>query len=198
MISIKNIVAIIIIIILFIIILFILSYPYMANNVYPYVRFSTYHTSMTGKDMWIGYDILRPGDIVLSQDNKKLTNILQLGSKYKHVGLCVSKNKDQEILHSKAKYGVHYVTFADFCFRADKICILRPKIDKWKIDEIIKNARNKLGKPFDIYFNLDDNKRYACTELIYFSDNNKYLNLPKNPKPDDFYYSKLFDVVWER
>lgn len=189
---------IIILIIIVIIFLFIISYPYMATNVYPYIRFSTYHTSMTGKDMWKGYDILQPGDIVLSQDNKKLTNIIQLGSKYKHVGLCISKNKDQEIIHSKPKYGVHYVTFADFCFKADKVCILRPKIENWKMNEIINNAKNKLGKPFDIFLNLNDNKRYACTELIYFADNKKYLNLPKNPRPDDFYNSHIFDVVWER
>ena len=66
-------------------------YSYLLMHVIPYIRFSLYYTSTRGWTYHQGYKLLREGDIILTQDKKKLTTLL-IGGEFSHAALCVSKD----------------------------------------------------------------------------------------------------------
>ena len=66
-------------------------YNYVLIHVIPYVRFTMYYTTFRGWKYHMGYNLLKPGDIILSQDSKKLTTLI-IGGDYSHAGLCLSKD----------------------------------------------------------------------------------------------------------
>jgi hypothetical protein len=63
-------------------------YAWLLRDVIPYVRRTTYYTSMRGNQYHAGYGVLEPGDIITTVDRKKLTSLLIPGE-MAHAALCV-------------------------------------------------------------------------------------------------------------
>ena len=62
-------------------------YKYLLKYVIPYIRFTTYYTNLRGKKYHLLYEKLRPGDVILTIDKKKLTTLLITGE-FSHSFLC--------------------------------------------------------------------------------------------------------------
>jgi uncharacterized protein YycO len=155
---------------------------------------------MTGKTMFDGYRHLRKGDIVLSKDYMKLNNLVT--SPFSHCGICVSLDRSAEIVQATHD-GVSAVTFADFCFHANRVVILRPNVSEEYKNKMIKCALGEIGKKFDIYFTLGADARY-CAELVDACDISNKLGIPmgnfmgwKYVTPGQIYEASSVEVVWD-
>ena len=65
-------------------------FAWLLKHIVPYIRFTTYYTSLRGAKYHSGYEKLKPGHILLTIDKKKLTSLLIPGT-FAHAALCVSK-----------------------------------------------------------------------------------------------------------
>lgn len=105
--------------------------------------------------------------------------------------------------------GVHYSKFNEV-FDCDSVCLLKPKgftSEDWTetFDDVLKN----LGKPYDVFFNIYDEGKLSCVELVRnalmsaddysknFSDFENMIKKTKNLTPDMFYNCKDFEVILE-
>ena len=62
--------------------------------------------------------------------------------------------------------GVHYSTFDDV-FACDKVCLLTPKnIKNSEWTKIIDNLLSDVGKSYDDLFDLADDSRLSCVEVV--------------------------------
>src|SRR6266498_2616908 len=64
-------------------------YRYLLLRVIPFVRLTTYYTSLRGWKCQRGYGLLQPGDILCTVDRKKLTTLLIPGE-FTHTAVCVA------------------------------------------------------------------------------------------------------------
>ncbi|WP_247627962.1 hypothetical protein, partial [Aeromonas genomosp. paramedia] len=67
------------------------TYNWLLKSVIPYIRFTTYYTSLRGAKYHEGYDLLRPGDVIVTRDRLKLTTMLIPGY-WAHAALCIGKH----------------------------------------------------------------------------------------------------------
>jgi hypothetical protein len=150
-------------------------YKKLLINVIPYIRFTTYYTTMKGSTFHKMYKILKPGQIILTIDKKKLTTLLIPGE-FSHAAFCVSKDMEWEI--SEMTH-THYTksTFADVCFQSDRVLILECKdFDEAYINKMIDKCKSLSGAEYDTDFSLGIEALY-CSELIYQSDFEKRLQI---------------------
>ena len=141
----------------------------------PYIRFTTYYTSFKGQRFYEAYEILQPGDIVLTTDDKKLTSFLIPGE-FDHAAICVSKNEVFEIAEMTHE-NYRRSTFFDVCKESTRIVILRAKdwSENYRSD-FIQKCLSLAGADYDTDFSLGVKSLY-CSELIYHSDFKKTLKL---------------------
>jgi len=143
-------------------------YIYFLSKILPFVRFSFWYTAISGKQYRQGYELLKPGDIVLNTDKHKLVTLLIPGE-FSHAAVCVAKNSDEEIAEMTNKdYGL--ITFMDFCKEADHVVILRGKaFDAEYTKKFIDKCLSFKDCKYDYQFNLGVKTLY-CSELVYQSD----------------------------
>lgn len=179
-------------------------YKWLLKKVIPKIRFTTYYTKFPGRKYHVGYNFLRPGDIILTTDSKKLTTLL-IGGKWSHAALCVSKDQIFEVAemtHSDYTQS----TFFDVCAESTRVCILRcPKWSKEYIRRVIDRCKTLKNATYDVQFELGIQSLY-CSELIYHSDFMKTLSLNledlaglgrKYISPDGIYNCPDLKIVWD-
>lgn len=151
------------------------AYRWFLKKVAPYIRVSLYYTSMRGWKYHRGYKLLREGDIILAKDKLKLTTFI-IGGEWAHAGICVSKNGDfecAEMTHNDFTKS----TFADMCFEADRVAIIRCKDwDPEYTKKVIEKVRNLQHAKYDVEFSFKNDFLY-CSELIYAADVEKRLDV---------------------
>lgn len=108
-------------------------------------------------------------------------------------------------------YGVHYTDLKGYLKEADGVAILVPKnfgVDEWA--KAIKDAKEQVGKPYDLLFNHKESSKYTCIELVVHAlkaavpdfakafpklnevcENNKFLT------PQMLYDTQEFSVILE-
>lgn len=147
-------------------------YKYLLKNVIPYIRFSTYYTNLRGKKYHKLYQQLKPGDVILTLDKKKLTTLLIPGD-FSHAAMCVSKDENWEV--SEMTHDDYTKsTFFDICKESDRVVILRASVDKGIILKAIEKCKNFKDARYDSSFDLGVKSLY-CSELIYQSYENNSL-----------------------
>ena len=67
-------------------------YVWFLRDIFPYIRFGLYYTKLRGRDYQRGYEVLKPGDILLTRDDHKLSTLCIPG-RYPHAALCVGRIK---------------------------------------------------------------------------------------------------------
>lgn len=180
------------------------AYKWLLMHVIPYIRFTTYYTDFTGLQYHSGYKLLKPGDIILTTDKKKLTTLLIPGE-FTHAALCVGKDGEWEV--SEMTHDDYVKScFFDVCKQADRVVILRCK--DWKgsyIDRVIWNCKMLQDAKYDIQFNLGVKALY-CSELVYQSDREKKLQVSLEDlagigrpyiSPTGIYKAKNVKVIWD-
>lgn len=152
------------------------AYAYLMKRVIPYIRFTTYYTSLRGDKYQAGYAILQPGHFVLTVDKKKLTTLLIPGT-FSHAAFCVAKKSSSLLSEIVEMTHTDYTKswFFDLCKEADRVAIftLLDKDDEY-ISKMIFTAKQLEGTPYDITFTLGV-KALSCSELIYFIDFEKRM-----------------------
>lgn len=177
---------------------------FITMKIIPYIRFTTYYTSMKGKTYHEGYRLLQAGDIILTSDSKKLTTIL-IGGDYTHASLCISKDEKFECAEM-THHDYTKSTFADICFQSDKVVILRCKdFDEEYIQKVVDKCKSLEGADYDVTFRLG-NKFLYCSELVYESDFENRLQVSLEDlenlgrpyiSPTGLYHAKNVEIVWE-
>ena len=151
-------------------------YKWLLHSVIPYIRFTTYYTSMSGVSFHAGHDVLEPGDIILAVDRKKLTSLLIPGN-FSHAALCVGKHPDAafEVIEMTHDDCVRR-HFFEACKESDRVLILRaPWTPEQKVRAIARAEEFFEAKvPYDQEFVLGVKALY-CSELILACDVDKVL-----------------------
>ncbi len=142
-------------------------YKYLLKYVIPYIRFTTYYTNLRGKKYHLLYEKLRPGDVILTIDKKKLTTLLIPGE-FSHAAMCVSLNKKWEV--SEMTHDDYTKScFFDICKESDRVVIMRCKnITYEKLNDAIDKCKSLVDAKYDSEFSLGISALY-CSELIYVS-----------------------------
>jgi len=143
-------------------------YAWLVKRVIPYIRFTTYYTSMRGKKYHKVYEAVEPGHIILTVDKRKLTTMLIPGE-FAHAAVCVSKDKEFEVAEmTHTDYTKS--TVADVCFEADRVVVLKcTKFTKAYTKKFIKKTKSFEGVPYDDQFELGV-KALSCSELVWAAD----------------------------
>ncbi len=153
-------------------------YIWFLRDVFPYIRFSLYYTKLRGRDYQRGYEILRPGDILLTRDDHKLSTFCIPG-KYPHAALCVGRvdlGDDYEVAEMLAD-GFTKSNFFDICHESDHVLILR--CNDWDadyIEKVVKKCRTFSDSPYDFQFTFGVKALY-CSELVHQADAERRLQL---------------------
>lgn len=158
------------------IIVFLMStkfYQYLLKNIIPYIRFTTYYTSLKGWKYHILYENLEVGDIILTIDKKKLTSLLIPGD-FSHAAMCVSKDGSWEV--SEMTHDNYTKScFFDICKESDRVVILGVKDTSLEEKlEAVEKCKSLDNCKYDIFFELGVKALY-CSELCLVSWGNDKL-----------------------
>jgi len=150
-------------------------YHFLLKNVIPYIRFSTYYTSMRGKIYHQVYNAIQPGDIILTVDSKKLTTFL-IGGEVSHAAVCVSKDQNWEVsemTHSDYTKS----TVSDICYESTRVIVLRcVDFDEDYTEQFVDMTKSFDGVPYDNMFSLGV-EALSCSELVYEADFERRLEV---------------------
>jgi hypothetical protein len=162
------------------------------------------------------YIILTGNKYTLSGNIVKFLSLLLNGKwpKYTHVlmncdFMSNSSDKDKFKFMEATSSGVHYSTF-DQVFDCTNVCILSPRnIRTEDFTEIIDELIKQDGKPYDDLFQLSDESRLSCVELVRialkandsyyenFSDLERMISSEKNLTPQMFRDCEDFLAILE-
>jgi uncharacterized protein YycO len=148
-------------------------YRYLLKHVIPYIRFTTYYTNLRGAKYHQLYNVLKPGDVILTIDKKKLTTLLIPGE-FSHAAMSVSLDEKWEV-SEMTHTDYTKSTFFDICKESDRVVIMRCKTcDEAAITKAIEKCRSLDGAKYDVEFSLGIHALY-CSELVYQSYENNLL-----------------------
>lgn len=142
-------------------------YRYMLKHVIPYIRFTTYYTTLRGVKYHKLYEQLQPGDVILTIDKKKLTTMLIPGE-FTHAAMCVSLDNTWEV--SEMTHSDYTKScFFDICKESDRVVIMRCKwCGSSDVEKAIEKCKSFVGAKYDVEFSLGVLALY-CSELVYQS-----------------------------
>lgn len=148
-------------------------YVFLLKKIIPYIRFTTYYTSLRGWKYHILYKHLEAGDIILTIDKKKLTTLLIPGE-FSHAAMCISKDGSWEV--SEMTHSDYTKScFFDICKESDRVVILGVLncTEEDKANAINKCKSLEKSK-YDTFFKLGVEALY-CSELCLVSWGNEKL-----------------------
>ena len=148
-------------------------YKYLLKYVIPYIRFTTYYTSLRGKKYHALYEKLKAGDVILTIDKKKLTTMLIPGD-FSHAAMCVSLDKNWEV--SEMTHDDYTKScFFDICKESDRVVIMRTReATDTQIFNAIKKCKSFEGVEYDSEFTMGISALY-CSELVYQAYENNLI-----------------------
>jgi len=180
-------------------------YKWLLKKIIPYIRFTTYYTSLRGKKYHDGYRFLKRGHIILTIDKNKLTTVLIPGE-FSHAGFCVgiypNSYEIAEMTHSD--YTKSF--FFDLCKESDRVVLLEcVDFDEAYVDKMISKCKSFENSKYDTSFKLGVSALY-CSELIYLSDFEKRLKIDLTDlaglgrpyiSPTGLYLAENVKVIWD-
>jgi hypothetical protein len=192
------------------------TYYHLLMKIIPYIRLTTYYTGFRGYQFNRGYQYLKPGDFVLTRDNKKLTTFLVPGE-WTHAAQVVAVGGDWEISEMTHE---HYTRscFFDVCAQSDRVAIYRCTAfdEAYIYDVVIPTCKSFSKAVYDVEFEGAETSTSVqlslgipalyCSELVYQSDPERRigadltdlvgLDLPYI-SPDDLSEAKNVVCVWD-
>ncbi|MFA5344675.1 MAG: YiiX/YebB-like N1pC/P60 family cysteine hydrolase [Candidatus Omnitrophota bacterium] len=172
-------------------------YLFVVRDILPYARISWGHTRLTGKKYREGYKLLKPGHIILSTDEERISSFLTPGD-LDHAAICVGVGSDYEI-GEMTHLGYTQSLFFDICHTSDRVVILdcTDWDDEYK-QRVIEKCRSLVGMQYDFQFEVGDTVLY-CSELVFCCDIEKRLEMVFGDYilPEDIYKAKNVKVIWD-
>lgn len=174
-------------------------------NKYPlWVWYKPYGYKVRGEQVRQLLTVCKPGDVLLRGYNGYLSS--QLIGEWSHIGLILN---DTQVIHSLSE-GVIVDDILNF-FRTDRIIVLRPKLNKKELANILKEATQYIGRDYDFGFSLKTPNELYCTELLFkifkkvhdklgiYISENTYVGFIKLDiiEPVDFLTFKGFSKIME-
>ena len=179
-------------------------YKYTLQYIIPDIRFTMKYTQMTGIQFNKMYSLLKPGDVILTVDKRKLTSLLIPGT-FSHAAMCIDKNSDWEV--SEMTHDDYTKScFFDVCKESDRVVILRVNCTtcfEGSVEHAITKCKEFEDVKYDTQFDLNIHTLY-CSELIYQSYINNSLQVCLDDfiglgrqyiSPDGLYNAKQLRVV---
>jgi hypothetical protein len=192
-------------------------------RIVPFLRLSFYYSRPSNKKYptwgplaFKGHQILQPGDIILSLDNKKLLTFI-IGKATAdnnpdlypfvpaHAALCVDKDSIFEVAEM-THHDYTKSTWLDVCSEATRVVILRCNdFDQDYIKNVlIPTCLSFKDKKYDVKF-IQGIAELACSEMVYFSDAEHRLDVKLDPimglapyiSPVGILNAKNCKVVWD-
>lgn len=180
-------------------------FRWLLKDVIPYIRFTTYYTSLRGNKYHKGYELLKAGHILLTLDRKKLTSLLIPGD-FSHAAFCVGKHPELYEVAEMTHQDYCKSHFFDICKEADRVVILEcPDFSNGYIQLMIEKCKSFEGAVYDTDFSLGVEALY-CSELVYQSDFKRILQVDLSDiaglgrpylSPDGLYAAKNVKIVWD-
>lgn len=177
-------------------------YKWVLKTVIPFVEIPGYR-KIRGVKYHEGYDLLKPGHIILTINDGKPFTKLYKG--WKHAALCVGKGEYPEVLEMTS----HDFTeshFYDICAESSRVCIIEcVDFSDGYIIQMIEKAKSFKGAKYDAEFDLGIEALY-CSELIYQADFKRLLQLDLSDllgmgrqyiSPQGLYEAKNARVLWD-
>lgn len=199
------------------------AYLWAMKHLIPFIRLTTYYALPDNKQFkkWgalemRGYKHLKPGDILLCSDSKKLTSKIigsatkEFGNKQpyfmpSHIALCVDKGTDFEIAEM-THHDYTRSTWTDICREATRVVIARCKDwdDKYIQNTIIPMTLSFKNKRYDDSFVMGVDS-LACSELPYFADLERRAQVSLHPvignkpyiTPVGWVLGKNIEIIWD-
>ncbi len=190
------------------------AYGWLLKHVIPYIRFTTYYTSLRGAKYKTGYAKLQAGHIILTIDKKKLTSMLIPGG-FAHAALCVSNlSAPERPAASPGDYEVAEMThtdytksyFFDICKESDRVVLLEClDWDDHYTQEVIAKCQEFEDATYDVKFGFGVKALY-CSELVYHADFEHRLQVNLEDlaglgreyiSPTGLFNAKNVKVVWD-
>lgn len=140
------------------------------TNVFPYFSIGKPRTKLKPSIYWAFYDLIAPGDIILTHTKNDLSNkLIRLASLFSKGG------RKQRYSHSMVYIGNHKVVHAVMdgvkeddlldVLERDFLCILRPLTHDFLKDfEALNLVKSKIGAEYDVRFDIGGSS-YYCHEL---------------------------------
>lgn len=198
-------------------------YLWAMKNLFPYIRFSLYYALPENKKypQW-GYleksarEILKKGDIIFTIDNTKFSSKIigsataDLGDEKpyflpSHVAICVNTDSTFEIAEM-THLDYTESTLEDVTRQSTRTVIVRcTDWDEEYINNfVIPTAKSHKGKKYDDRFQMGEDS-LACSELIYFSDPERKLDVDLTPvigetpyiTPVGIMLAKNIEIIWD-
>lgn len=182
-------------------------YSDLVLKIIPFIRLSTYYTSMRGNQYHEGYKFLKPGVMLLTLDSKKLTTFLVPGD-FTHAALCVGdcRSGDGFEIVEMTHHNFTHSTFFDLCKESDRVVIVEcPDWDEEYVKKVVAKALTFEGAVYDVEFGLGVKALY-CSELIYQADVEKRLRVDLADladlgrpyiSPDGLYKAENLAILWD-
>jgi hypothetical protein len=187
-------------------------YEWLTLHVIPYIRLTTYYTSLRGAKYQEGYYFLEPGHIILTVDKKKLTSMLIPGE-WAHACLCLESLKlyqsvDPDVYEIAEMTHTNYTKsyFFDICKESDRVVILRcVDWDPEYVKQVVATCRTFEDAVYDTKFDFGVKALY-CSELVYQADFEHRLDVVlddlaglgrKYISPDGLFKAKNVRIVWD-
>lgn len=183
-------------------------YKWLLLKFLPGKRLTWKIPSIKGWKYHKGYELLQPGDIILSIDNRALTGAFikfLSGGQFSHGSVCVGKYPHPEIAEMLAE-GFCLNNFYDIIHEAERVVIMRAL--HWSQEyrqAFIDKVLSFKGIPYDVSFELGVEAFY-CTEEIYQGDFDKTLNFNLEDfaglgrpylSPQGVYECQNLVVIWD-
>jgi hypothetical protein len=181
-------------------------YHWILIRVIPFIRLSTYYTSLRGRKYQEGYSRLKKGDIILTLDRRKLTTFLVPGV-MTHAALCIGRWPDSEFEVAEMTHTNYTKSFFfDICKEADRVIIMRcSDFDDNYISKLVKECLTFIRALYDTCFEFGVKALY-CSELVYMSDFERRLKVDLSDlaglgrpyiSPDGLLIAKNVTCVWD-
>lgn len=179
-------------------------YSWLLLKIIPYIRMTTYYTSLRGWKYGRGYRLLQTGDILLAVDRKKLTTML-IGGEFTHAAVCVSYGSEWEVSEMD-HLGYVRSKFFDIAKEADRVVIMRCEdFDAAYTQAFAAECKSFDGALYNVTFDLSLGvKELYCSELVYKSDFENRIKVTLDQllgrqyvSPTAYYHATNLKVVWD-
>ena len=155
-----------------------------------FMVFDPHSFDIKGKHYYELLKLIQPGDIVLRAYRNYLDGYFIPG-KYSHASLYVG-DENEQIIHCMTP-NVQWIDLVSF-MRCDKICVIRPDVSTADKQTAIERAKAMLGRPYDYDFkfeldgniNADPNRKFSCSELVYFAYDKNIADLKWSVKKKNY------------
>ena len=182
-------------------------YGWALKRVIPFIRLTTYYTTLTGKQFHSAHDTIKMGDFIVCVDKRKLTSFLIPGT-FSHAAFCIGVHPwhEHEIIEMTHDDCVKRHLFEAFK-ESDRVVILRARWKHHQILKAVKRAHEIFDSkiPYDAQFTLGIKALY-CSELCLEVDVDRTLGFVLDDfvglgrpylSPDGVFNCPDLMVVWD-